>query len=73
MDEIGARGLPRYDTPAVTLAANDVSSMSETGQFASICGTYVEAGLWIAKNSRPEISFPVGWLGRYTNKWTKKQ
>ena len=38
MDEIGAYRLPRYDTPAVKLAASDVSSMSETGQFASeIC------------------------------------
>ena len=73
MDEIGAYRLPRCDTPAVKLAANDVSSMSETGQFATNCSSYVGAGLWIARNSRPEISFAVGWLGRYTTKWTKKQ
>ncbi|CAE7569646.1 RE1 [Symbiodinium sp. CCMP2592] len=73
MDEIGAYRLPRYDTPAVKLATNDVSNMSETGQFASNCGSYVGAGLWVARNSRPEISFAVGWLGRYTTKWTRRQ
>ena len=55
------------------LAASDVSSMNEPGQFASNCGTCVGAGLWIARNSRPEISFAVGWLGRYTTKWTQRQ
>ena len=73
LDEIGAYRLPRYDTPAVKLAASDVSSMNEAGQFASNCGTCVGAGLWIARNNRPEISFAVGWLGQYTTKWTKKQ
>ncbi|CAE7450270.1 unnamed protein product [Symbiodinium sp. CCMP2592] len=66
MDEIRAYRLPRYDT-------NDVSNMSETGQFASNCGSYVGAGLRVARNSRPEISFAVGWLGRYTTKWTRTQ
>ena len=72
LDEIGAYRLPRYDTPAVKLAACDVSSMNEP-KFASNCGTYVGAGLWIARNSRPEIPVAVGWLGRYTTKWTKRE
>ena len=73
LDEINAYRLPRYDTPAVKIAASDVPNMSESGQFALTCGSYGGAGLWIARNSRPEISFVVGWLGRCTTKWTREE
>ena len=73
LDEINAYRLPRYDTPAVKMAATDASNMSESVQFALTCDSYVGAGLWIARNSRPEIFFAVGWLGRYTTKWTRRQ
>ena len=41
MDEIGADRLPRCDTLAVKLAANDASSMGETSHFVSNCGAVV--------------------------------
>ncbi|CAE7036581.1 RE1 [Symbiodinium sp. CCMP2592] len=45
MDEIGAYRLPRYDTPAVKLAANDVSNMSETGTVA--LRSHLLSGGWV--------------------------
>ena len=35
--------------------------------------TYMGAGLWITRSSRAETSFAIGWLGRYTTSWMKKQ
>jgi hypothetical protein len=43
------------------------------GRFAASCRKHVCGTLYLARGSRDDLKFAVGWLGRYLDSWTRLQ
>jgi hypothetical protein len=43
------------------------------GVFASSCRSHVASLLWLARATRLEMLYAVGWMSRYVDKWTVQQ
>jgi hypothetical protein len=79
MESLNVKKLYPTVTPMLTDSSDKVARIDDlpevveqlpAGQFASTCRAHIGSLLWLARGSRPDISYAVGKLAKSCHKWT---
>lgn len=72
MDDTGISEMGTASTPGRLIDKSELLD-DEPGELAERCRRHAGALMFLARGSRPDILYTVGWLARYVTNWTRAQ
>lgn len=72
MDDAGISELGLASTPGTQMGQSELAE-DTPGEFSDACRKHVGSLMFLARGSRPDILYTVGWLARCVTNWTKTQ